>query len=117
MMSSSMPRTLGEVNQLKIQREAMHSLRARGGDLNRLCEHATGFATMPLRIKQVDVEREHHTRLEAVTYHLDGFTVRGDRVVAIAGIFQRGEAVAVDTALADAETTSVDLVLHGFERR
>src|SRR5215210_8349688 len=110
------PQTL-QSDRLELNRKAMKPLRPVGSDLDRLCEDATGLAAVPFRVEQIDVKREHHARRETVAHDLDGFTVRGDRVVPVTRIFQRGEAVAADTALADSETTSVDLVLHRFERR
>src|SRR5689334_18041218 len=88
---------------LEVSRERMHAARAGFSDLDRLGEHAAGLAVLPLRIEQVDVEREHHARLEAVAHHLDRLAVGGDGVMAVARIFQRGETVAVDASFTDRE--------------
>ena len=71
---------------------------------------------MPVRVEQVDVEREVHARLESVADHLDRLAVGGDGVVAVARIFERGEAVALDASLADAEAARIGFLLHGIER-
>src|ERR1043166_7977275 len=101
---------------LEVSRERMHPPRPGLRDLDRLGEHAAGLAVLPPRVEQVDVEGKHHAGLEAVAHHLDRLAVGGDRMVAVARIFQRGEAVAVDAGLADREPPRHDLVLHRLHR-
>src|SRR5271166_7014100 len=102
---------------LQIHGERVHALRAGLRDLHRLGEHAAGLAVAPARIEQVDVEGEHHARLEPVADDLDRLAVGGDGVVAIARVLKRSETVAVNAGLADAKPARIDLVLDCIERR
>src|SRR5688572_20290298 len=101
---------------LEVSGERMHPPRAGVGDLYGLGEYAAGLAVLPLRIEQVDVECEHHSSFETVAHDLDRLAVGGDGMMAVARIFQRGEAVAVDTGFADGEAARDDLVFHRFHR-
>jgi hypothetical protein len=86
------------------------------GDLDGLGEHAAGLALTPVRVEQIDVEREHHARLEAVANHLDRLAVGRDGVMAEARIFERCQSVPVDARFADRKAARVDLVLDRHER-
>src|SRR5947209_6403295 len=101
---------------LEFERKGVHAPRAGGRDLDGLGEYATGLSRSPVRIDEIDVEREHHAALEAVADHLDRLAVGGDRVVSKARIFQRREPMAVDARLADGEPARIDLVLDRHER-
>src|ERR1044071_9632473 len=90
------PCTTGSMRDgLKLGRKAVHAARAGRGDLDGLGEHAPGLALTPVRVEQVDVEREHHARLKTVADDLDRLAVGRDGVMAEARVFQRCQAVAV----------------------
>src|SRR5262249_52441474 len=78
---------------LEVGREVVQPARAIVGDDDGLGEHAAGFAVSPLRIEQVDVHGKHHAGAEFVPDRLEGAHVGALGVVAVAGIFERGEPV------------------------
>lgn len=61
------------------------------GDLNGLGKHAACLSFVPLRVKQIHVEREHHDRLEFVSDDFGHLAIRCDCVVAVTRIFERRE--------------------------
>src|SRR5258708_2441591 len=101
---------------LEFSREGVHAARAGRRDLDGLREHAAGLALTPTWVEQVDVEGEHHARLNAITDDLDRLAVGCNRMVAKARIFQRCQPMAVDACFADRKAMCVDLVFHGHER-
>src|SRR5687767_11437880 len=90
----------------------MHPPRAVAGDDNSLGKYAAGLAVVPLRVEQIDIHGEHHPGLELVADRFERAFVGAQRMVAIARILQRGEAVAMDAGLADTEARAGDLVAH-----
>jgi hypothetical protein len=86
--------------------------RAVVGDDDSLREHAAGFAAAPFRVEQIDVHGEYHAGAEFVSDRLERPHVGALGMVAVAGIFQRGEPVAVNAGLADAEAAPFDGVAH-----
>jgi hypothetical protein len=71
-------------------------------------KYGAGFAVAPVRIKQVDVEGEDHARLEFAADGRERRLIGLERMKAIPRIFKRGQAVAMDTGLADAKLGVVD---------
>src|SRR5499427_1054582 len=88
---------------LEIGGEIVQPARAILGDDDGLREDAAGFAAAPFRIEQVDVHGEYHAGAEFVPDRLERAHVGALGVVAVAGIFERGESVPMDAGFADAE--------------
>src|SRR5205823_13636987 len=91
---------------LKFGGERMQPARAVVGDDDGFREYAAGFPAPPFRIEKVDVHGKHHAGAEFVANRRERRGVAALRVVAVAGIFERGEPVTVDAGLATSEHAS-----------
>src|SRR5216683_3787811 len=101
---------------LEFGRETVHASRTGRRDLDSFGEYAARSTLAPLRIEEIDVEREHHAWLEAIADNLDRFAIGSNRMMAKTGIFQRCQAVAVDAGFANRQAASVDLIFHRHKR-